>query len=111
MIIFRVRIHADHAQREQVLRSLKQIVWQTQAMSGCISAQVCVDAGDKDEVLLIEEWQTQEHLVERLRGENARVVLATMDCSVDPPEVRFDTVSQTKGLEFIAACRPARSDM
>jgi len=109
MVLFRVQIRVGLPQRDQVLGSLKQTVWHTQAMPGCISARLCVDADEESVLVLIEEWQTWEHLEARLRADSLRVVLAAIDCSVEPPEVRLDNISGTKGLEFVVACRSGQA--
>ena len=33
--------------------------------------------------------------------------MAAMDCAIGPPEVRVESISGTRGMELIAACRGA----
>lgn len=109
MVLFRVRIHVDEAQRARVLHSLLQTVWATQSSPGCLGAHLSMEVGEERGLVLMEEWQSEEYLRARLRGDAIKVVLAAIDCAVAPPEVRFDTVSDTKGLEFIATCRAVQT--
>jgi hypothetical protein len=53
----------------------------------------------------MEEWETQGDLQAHLRSEALRVLLSVMDLASDPPDVRFDRVSETRGMEFLAAAR------
>jgi quinol monooxygenase YgiN len=109
MLLFRVRIQLDAQNRTQVLQSLMRILEPTRARTGCISCVLCCDIEEKNAIVLIEEWATQEHLEARFQQDSLRVVLAAMDCAVCPPQVRIDTISETKGLEMIAECRASQS--
>jgi len=105
MVLFRVRIHVAHRHRAQIVQSLARIVGPTRMQQGCVSCQLCCDCQEKNVLFLVEEWETQRQLEARLREDNLRVVLAAMDCAVSPPQVRFETIAETKGMELIAACR------
>jgi quinol monooxygenase YgiN len=105
MVIFRVRIHLDPRHRTRVLQSLVRILGPTRVLPGCVSCQLCSDVEEENALVFFEEWQTQEELEARLREDSLRVVLAALDYAIDPPEIRFVTTSETKGIEFIAACR------
>lgn len=107
MILFRVLIHPESEQRLPVMRSLGRILGPTRALSGCVSCRLFVDTDEENAVLFIEEWQTQKHLEARLRAESMRTVMAAMDCSIGPPDVRIESISATRGMELIAACRGA----
>lgn len=107
MVIFTVRIHLAAECRATVLQSLREKIWQIQAMPGCLYATVLVDASDESEIVLSEEWRTEELLAARLRDQSLRVVLAAIDSSIVEPHVYFDTVSERRGLEYISACREA----
>jgi quinol monooxygenase YgiN len=105
MVLFRVRIHLDPGRRAQVRGSLIRILEWTRALPGCLGCELSADVEDEDVLVLVEEWQTQAHLEARLRHDSLRVVLAALDCAVDSPRVRFETVGETKGIELVAACR------
>lgn len=74
-------------------------------MPGCVSCLVCADLLEQGDVLLMQEWRDEQSLMDYLRSDNMRVVLSALEYSSDPPEVRFETVTEIKGLDFIAACR------
>ena len=44
-------------------------------------------------------------LAERLRSEGMRVLLSAMDFACEPPEVLFQAIGNTRGMELITACR------
>jgi quinol monooxygenase YgiN len=106
MVLFRARIRPLPERRDQVVRSLSRIVGPTRAITGCVSCHLYADLQDDDDsVLLTEEWCDERSLVDYLKEDSVRVLLSALEYSADPPEVRFETVTETKGIEFIAACR------
>ena len=51
--------------------------------------------------VLLEEWATQEDLERHIRTDNQRMILALMDLLVEMPDLRFNTVSHTAGMDLI----------
>src|SRR5687768_1571906 len=105
MVLLRTRIRVDPAYRNQVIRSLSRIVGPLRASSGCVGCHLYADLEDERALMFCEEWVDEESLVAQLRADSTRVLLSALDCASDPPEVRLDTLVDTKGIEFIATCR------
>lgn len=105
MIISTLRIRPAPDRREEVLSALRHMVEPTGVEPGCICCRLFRDVGDDSVVVLMEEWESRSTLECHLRSEQYRSVLAAMECSVEPPEIRFSTISQTAGLEVIEAAR------
>jgi len=74
-------------------------------MPGCVSCHLYCDIEDDHVLVMVEQWTEEEALAERLRSERTRVLLSAMDLACEPPDVQFDTIGGTRGIEFIAACR------
>lgn len=107
MIIFRVRLPLRAGCRPLVVRALRRTLGETRALAGCVSCQLCADVEDANRLVLLEVWSDIHSLRARLRQDDMRVVLSTLDYASAQPEVRFDTIARTQGMEFIAACRQA----
>lgn len=105
MIAFRARISLNPAQRPQVVCSLRRILAQTRVLPGCVCCQLCTDVEDANKLVLIEEWADVQSLRTHLRADSFRVVLSALDYAIDPPEVRIDTVAESRGMDFITLCR------
>ena len=105
MILFRARLRLDAARRAGVVRSLVRVLGPTQAMPGCVSSRLYVDVEDEEVLVFVEEWTDEQHLAARLRADSMRVVLSALDCAFEAPEVRFETIAGTRGIEWIAECR------
>ncbi len=56
-------------------------------------------------ITLVEEWESQVELDRRLRSEEYRAVLATIELAQEQPVIHFDTVTRRAGLEIVASAR------
>ena len=74
-------------------------------MPGCVSCHLYTDIEDDDMLVFVEQWADEQTLTDRLRSEGTRVLLSALDLACEVPEVRFDDIGGTRGMEFIAACR------
>jgi quinol monooxygenase YgiN len=105
VVLFRARISLSPATRTQVVQSLRRILGQTRALPGCINCQLCVDFEDENHIIWSEEWPDVQTLRSRLRADSFAVILSALESACEEPEVRFDTVSNSRGMAFIAECR------
>lgn len=107
MVLFRTRIRLDPSQRVRVVRSLIGALGATRVLPGCIRCRLFAEIEDTGVVAVEEEWLDEESLRARLRGDLTPILLAAIDCAKEQPEIRFETITDTKGMELIAACRGA----
>lgn len=105
MVIFRVRLRISSGLRQSVLESLLRVLEAARAAKGCSACHAYRDVQDEDAILYFEEWETQEELDEHLRARATKLLLAVIDLSASPPDLRFDTVCSTSGMEVIVAAR------
>ena len=68
---------------------------------GCLSYRLYEDVENRNAFVLLEEWATQEDLERHISKDNQRQLLALMDLLSEQPELRFDTVSHTAGMDLI----------
>lgn len=72
---------------------------------GCISSRVYRDVDDVRAILVEELWANQEEITRHLRSEAYHRLLLVIEMAEEPPEVRFETIAATRGLETIAQAR------
>jgi len=70
---------------------------------GCISYSLHEDVQNNNTFTLVEEWKTREDLDKHVRKDSCRRLFALMDLLSDPPQLQFNTVSETAGVELIAS--------
>ncbi len=103
MIIFTLHLTISSKIKDEVLHIVHSLIGPTEAYPSCIRCRLYDDTGNNNEILLLEEWESQEELEQHIRSHEFRKILALMDLANKPPEVSFHTVSNTAGLELVEA--------
>jgi quinol monooxygenase YgiN len=104
MIVFRARLALHPAHREEVIRSFLSVVGPTRAMPGCADCQLWLNIDDGNVLELAEKWNDEPSLRAYVQADSFRVILSALEYASRQPDVRFETISDTRGMEFIAAC-------
>ena len=107
MICFSLRLVVPAAKRQEIITSITALLPPTRVQPDCISARLYLDAEIANVLTLIEQWSSRAALDRHLNSESSRVIVAAMDLSVELPEVRFDTIQHTGGMEVFMQARAA----
>lgn len=105
MIVGTLRILAPPERRAAVVEILQSVQGPVLAQPGCAACRIYEEQGPEQAVVLVEMWESQVALETHLRSEAYRRVLGAIELSGGPPEVRFDHVSATEGMELIERSR------
>jgi quinol monooxygenase YgiN len=104
-MIATVRMAIPAQKRAEALKILKSIAGQSKVYSGCLGCHVYSDL-QEDNVLVYEEmWRNEEDLERRLRSPEYRTMLLVMEMARKYPEIRFNKVSTSTGMEMIEKAR------
>jgi quinol monooxygenase YgiN len=68
---------------------------------GCISCRLYHEEAQPAVVTWVEEWQSEADLRRHLKSPRYKKILAALDMADARPEVRFNTVVETKGMQLI----------
>jgi quinol monooxygenase YgiN len=74
-------------------------------LPGCIQCHAYTNLDDPSIVSYFEEWEDAASLDTHLRSDSVRVLLSAMELACAAPVVRFDTLSDARGIEVIAMAR------
>jgi len=107
MIHSTVRIVTDPEKREEAFAILRSMAERTRVESGCISCRIYRDVQEEQSIMLEEIWKDEEDLNRHLRSDEYRNVLLVMEMAVEQPEIRFETILSTNGIEIIEKARKA----
>jgi quinol monooxygenase YgiN len=105
MIVGTLRLRPASHRRADVLDIFRAVQGPVLALPGCTACHIYEEQGPEEAIVLVEIWNDQAALDEHLRSETYRRILGAMELSAEPPEVRFDTVSATEGMELIERLR------
>ena len=105
MIIATIRMMIPPQKRGEALRILRSVAELCRDDPGCLSCNIYRDLNDNRVLVLEEVWRTGEGLDLHLRSEEYRNLLLVLEMALKQPEIRFDTISSTTGIETIEKAR------
>jgi quinol monooxygenase YgiN len=87
--------------RWDVLKTIHTIIGPTTVRPGCLHCSLYSNTSNDDELILLEKWESKDALEKHLRSDEFRKVIAAMETAREPPEISFNTVASTEGIEFV----------
>jgi len=105
MILSTIRMAIPVEKHNDALRILKSIAAQSRDDLGCLSCHISRDVEDSNILILQGGWETEENLKFNVRSNEYRNLLLVMEMSLERPEVRFETISGSTGIETIEQIR------
>jgi quinol monooxygenase YgiN len=110
MIVGTLRIVPAPHRRAEVLEIFQAIQGPVVEQPGCLACHVYEEPLPGQAIVLVARWQSQAALEAHLRSELYRQILGAIELSCGPPEVCFDYVSATEGMDLIERSRtPSRT--
>jgi quinol monooxygenase YgiN len=92
----------------EVLEILRSIQGPVSAQPGCAACHVYEEHGP-GAIALIERWESEAALEVHISSTAYKHILSAIELSCAPPEVCFDFVSASEGMEFIERSLSGRS--
>jgi quinol monooxygenase YgiN len=89
----------------EALKILRSIAEQSRVLPGCISSRLLGDLEEKNVVLIEAMWRDQESLESYLRSEEYRNLLLVAELSLECPEIKFDIIAGSTGIETVEKAR------
>jgi len=105
LITATLRIRVSKGKRGEISRLLRSLIGPTRVETGCLSCHLYQDVNDPYAITWMERWRSQDDLNCHLRTPQYKRILAALDMSDVQPEIRFDTVVETKGMQLIEEAR------
>ena len=105
MIESTLQIFVPARKREEALEILRMYLGPACHQAGCISCQGFQELDKENTFILIEKWMSQAYLDQHLCSNEYRKVLALMDISCEPPEIKFNTIWNSVGMELLEKLR------
>ena len=101
-ILVTLKMIVQPKRRSDLLETIRGMLEPARVERGCLSYRLYEDVEDRNTFVLLETWATQKDLESHIRTDNQRRLLTLMDLlSEQQPELRFNTVSHTAGMELI----------
>lgn len=102
-VLIKMTVSAD--KRDEVLHTIKNLLMRIRREKDCVSCHCYLDAEAEDLVILEQEWNSKEALMTHLRSGHFKVLLGVMQMLTIEPDIRFNTVIATEGMEIVSVAR------
>ena len=100
-----IRMMIPPQKRNEALKILKSITDHCSDYHGCLSCNIYEDLQKKNILMFEQVWSAVEDLNLHIRSDEYRNLLLIMEMASQQPEVRFDTISNSTGIETIEKAR------
>ena len=102
MILLIIRMKVLPEKRMELSQAITSLSGSTRMEKGCLRCEFCQGVEDENRLVLIEEWDTQAHLMTHLKSEHFRVLRGAMNLLEEPCERKFHTVFHPKKMGVIS---------
>ena len=96
-----VRMRIPARKRKEARRILGSMIERIRLEEGCLGCRLYRDALEESAMMLHEIWADEKSLERHLRSQEFHSVLLVVEMASEPPEIRFDCISKTGGIEVI----------
>ena len=105
MILVTLSVSAPPNRRDEMVEVFWTLLGPLRVEPGCLACGLYAELCDGDALLYVEEWETPEELERHMRSARYERLLAVMEISARPPVLRFQTISDLRGMEYLEAVR------
>jgi len=103
MVRLKVALAASLGNTAQILEALRFLMVGTRLEEGCLGCTAWSDQNST--VQYLEEWASEADMRQRVRSDAFTSLLAVMEAAKEPPQVQFDFITTTRGLDYVAEVR------
>jgi quinol monooxygenase YgiN len=105
MILATIRMTIPSKKRVEALKILRSVAEKCRDEPGCLSSRIYEDLQENNVLMIEEVWRAENDMDIHIRSDEYRNLLLTLEMSVKQPEIRFNTISGSRGIEIIEKAR------
>ena len=105
MIHATIRMVIPDNNRVEAQKILLSVAERTRVEPGCIKCSLYQCIEDDHTIMIEELWKSNEDLEHHLRSDDYLRVLLVIEMALEKPEIRFDFISCSTGVETIEKAR------
>jgi quinol monooxygenase YgiN len=105
MIRATIRMTIPPNKSAQVLEILRPVFELCRDDPGCLGCHIYGDLQEKNIILVEEVWSTEEDQERHLRSDEYRNLLLVLELALKRPEIKFETITCSTGIETIEKAR------
>ena len=96
-----IRMLIPMNKQSEALEILQTVCAQIQFNPNCISSHLYRGVDDVRAVMVEERWTSDEYVMQHLRSDIYRRILLVIEMAEEPPEIFFDVIERSSGIEKI----------
>ena len=100
-----IRMLIPMHRQSEALEILGAVSEQIKFEPNCIFSRLYRGVDDVRAIMIEERWASDEFVRQHLRSDAYRRILMVVEMAEEPPEIRFDTVLESTGVETIENAR------
>lgn len=100
-----VRLRIPLKKQSEALDILESVREQTQFESSCHHVRIYRETNESETIMIEEVWSNEEDLNRHLKSDAYRRTLLVMEMATAVPEIRFDKIIQSSGIDTILKAR------
>jgi quinol monooxygenase YgiN len=105
MVRLTVVMQATTRETPKLLEAFRYLMIRTRLDPGCVECSAWTDADEH--VHYVESWLDEAHIRRRVASDRFVPLLAILESARQAPQVQFDFVSKSRGLDYVAEVRTA----
>ena len=91
--------------QSEALEILGNVSAQIQFEPSCVSSRLYRGVDEVRAIMIEELWESYQDIVAHLQSDAYRRVLLVIEMAEEPPDIRFDTIANSTGVELIENAR------
>ena len=86
-VIILITINARPEKRKELRQTLQSIVEQVRKEGGCLHAAAYQSIENENDLLVVEEWETQRHSDDHLKSDIFTIIIGARSLMCRPPKI------------------------
>ena len=100
-----IRLKIPLKKQSEALDIMESVREQTQFESSCHHVRIYRETHESETIMIEEVWTNEEDLKRHLKSDAYRRILFVIEMAAADPEIRFDKIVQSSGIETIVKAR------
>lgn len=105
MIHSAIRMQIPFEKQGEALEILGSLTEQTQFEPGCVNCRLYRSVENAGIIMLEELWLEGADIKRHLQSDNYKKILLVIEMAEEPPEIRFNNIAHSSGVETIEKAR------
>jgi len=105
MIQSSIRMTMPYQKSGEAMKILRSVAELCRDDPGCLSCHIYEDVQEENVLMLEQVWRSEEDLTLHLRTNQYRNLIVVLELALKQPEIKFNTISSSTGIETIEKAR------